>query len=46
MDLPLYLNDDDPWIIEQKIFDLLNGYLQPNSLSQRAQTADWSCDVT
>lgn len=31
MALSLYLDDDDSWIIEQKIFNLLNNYLQPNS---------------
>jgi len=31
MALSLYLDDDDPWIIEQKIFDILNDYLQPKS---------------
>lgn len=25
------LEDDDPWIIEQKTFDILNEYLQPSS---------------
>jgi hypothetical protein len=25
------LEDDDPWIIEQKTFDILNDYLQPYS---------------
>lgn len=29
--LQLYLDDDDPWVIEQKIFNVLNDYLQPNS---------------
>ncbi|BCR90237.1 DUF3632 domain-containing protein [Aspergillus chevalieri] len=31
MALSLYLDDDDPWIIEQQIFDILNDYLQPKS---------------
>lgn len=31
MALSLYLDDDDPWIIEQQIFDILNHYLQPKS---------------
>lgn len=29
--LQLHLEDDDPWVIEQQIFTILNDYLQPNS---------------
>lgn len=29
--LELYFDEDDPWIIEQKIFDILKNCLQPNS---------------
>lgn len=29
--LQLSLNDEDPWIIEKKMFDLLSDYLQPSS---------------
>ena len=39
MALPLYLNDDDPWVIDQKIFDTLNGYLQPDSSVSAAEAA-------
>lgn len=39
MALPLYLDDDDPWIIDQKIFDTLNGYLQPESSVSAAEAA-------
>ncbi|KAF7596409.1 hypothetical protein BBP40_001716 [Aspergillus hancockii] len=41
--LHLKLTDDDPWIIEQKIFDLLNDYLQlssPRSALSTANTLD------
>ncbi|KAE8393177.1 hypothetical protein BDV23DRAFT_180781 [Aspergillus alliaceus] len=37
--LHLNLNDDDPWIIEQKIFDLLNDYLQPCNAKSALTTA-------
>lgn len=43
MALSLYLDDDDPWVIEQKIFDTLNGYLQPDSsvsATEAAQSID------
>lgn len=28
------LEDDDPWIVEQKYFAILNDYLQPDSQIQ------------
>ncbi|XHG08717.1 hypothetical protein AWENTII_011811 [Aspergillus wentii] len=43
MALHLRMKDDDPWIIESKIFTLLSDYLQPNSSitpSSAASTID------
>ncbi|KAJ8069136.1 hypothetical protein OCU04_002810 [Sclerotinia nivalis] len=37
------LEDDDPWIIEQKTFDILNDYLQPDSIIS-AETAAIALD--
>ena len=33
------LEDDDPWIIEQKTFDILNDYLQPDSRTSATAAA-------
>ena len=37
--LQLKFDDDDPWIIEQKMFNLLNDYLQPASTISALHTA-------
>lgn len=37
--LSLKLVDPDPWFIEQRIFDLLSSYLQPNSSISSTQAA-------
>lgn len=37
--LHLKFDDDDPWIIEQKMFDFLNDYLQPASTVSANETA-------
>lgn len=37
--LSLTLADQDPWFVEQRIFDLLFSYLQPNSSSSSIETA-------
>lgn len=39
MALSLYFDDDDPWVIDQKIFDTLNVYLQPDSSSSAEEAA-------
>jgi hypothetical protein len=33
------LEEDDPWIIEQKTFDILNDYLQPDSATSATTAA-------
>lgn len=33
------LEEDDPWIIEQKTFDILNDYLQPDSATSAITAA-------
>lgn len=37
--LQLKFGDDEPWIIEQKIFNLLNDYVQPSSTKSVFDTA-------
>ncbi|ODM14619.1 hypothetical protein SI65_09964 [Aspergillus cristatus] len=36
--LHLKFDDDDPWIIEEKMFNLLNDYLQPSSTKSALKT--------
>lgn len=38
-DLQLAFDDDDPWIIEEKMFNLFNNYLQPSSIIPALVTA-------
>jgi hypothetical protein len=38
--VPLRLHDDDPWIIEQKIFDIVSSFVQPDSTQKAADAVD------
>ncbi len=40
------LEDDDPWIIEQKTFEILNSYLQPSSTTSATAAAQGIDNLT